>query len=373
MIKLNKDYSDYTDVDDNNYPEGKAIDASSSDSFDGTPLLAAYMNDDIGSKQALFKKAFGSTDGINGKPDNVNESQFVEALEKFSDDKIKKHNEKTGENIHGATVAASANQIVVRDEEGIAYANTSVSEDSDLTPSKELVNIEGLLNILSNKITPKGYVYTQLPGCPSPVDMNLYGTWVQLKFAGAFIRSEGGNAKDFLNPFSVTIMGKIVSFNGELPRADQLLVNDVLIADDECRVVTNVTIESIDGIQYISSAEIETNFSLNYTTVLIGQACSNMEHNHEFNGNSSSIDFRGGKDLNVSGSDYADIMFGPTGDFEKSTVSYPDVTNPLVYISNSGVKTRNRLKYTPSGTIQNNGSNEAKPLNITVRYWKRIA
>lgn len=56
MLKLDQNYSDYTDETDSEYPEGKAVNASTSESFDGTPLLASFMNNIIGAFQAMYKK-----------------------------------------------------------------------------------------------------------------------------------------------------------------------------------------------------------------------------------------------------------------------------------------------------------------------------
>lgn len=89
MLKLDRNYSDYTDETDEDYPEGKAIDASSSESFDGTPLLAAFMNDINGAHIAMYEKAFGSTDEVSGEPDTQKSSQFVDAIEKYVGDKDK--------------------------------------------------------------------------------------------------------------------------------------------------------------------------------------------------------------------------------------------------------------------------------------------
>ena len=88
MLKLDRNYSDYTDETDEDYPEGKAIDASSSESFDGTPLLASFMNDINGAHIAMYEKAFGSTDEVSGEADTQKSSQFVDAIEKYVGDKI---------------------------------------------------------------------------------------------------------------------------------------------------------------------------------------------------------------------------------------------------------------------------------------------
>lgn len=130
MLKLDQNYSDYTDETDSEYPEGKAVNASTSESFDGTPLLASFMNNIIGAMQAMYKKAFGSTEGIDGNADTVNNSQFADAVAKYSDDRLATHADKRGENAHGATVAATPGQLAARDEYGNLQVGDAI-EDED--------------------------------------------------------------------------------------------------------------------------------------------------------------------------------------------------------------------------------------------------
>lgn len=80
MFKINADYSDYYDATDSDFPVGKAIDATTADSIDGTPWLAKYFNQINGFFQALWYKAFGNFTGISGKPDNINVSDGLKAI-----------------------------------------------------------------------------------------------------------------------------------------------------------------------------------------------------------------------------------------------------------------------------------------------------
>ena len=77
MLKIDANYSDYYDGTDANYPAGKAIDASATDSIDGTPWLASWFNDLNGARQALWKKAFGDLTGVSGVSDNANNSDVL--------------------------------------------------------------------------------------------------------------------------------------------------------------------------------------------------------------------------------------------------------------------------------------------------------
>lgn len=89
MINLDSEYSNYYDLSDPKYPRGKAVDAETDEGIDGTPYLAKWMNDVLGSKQAVFKKAFGSLDDVSGVPDNIAESDFLNALLKIVSDSFK--------------------------------------------------------------------------------------------------------------------------------------------------------------------------------------------------------------------------------------------------------------------------------------------
>lgn len=131
MLKLNSNYSDYTDETDVNYPEGKAVNASSSESYDGTPLLAEFMNDVNAAHIAMYEKAYGNRDGINGHADTQKASQFADSVAKYTDDKVKAHADKRGltDGVHGATSEATAGQIVSRDEFGRAKFGAPVDNE----------------------------------------------------------------------------------------------------------------------------------------------------------------------------------------------------------------------------------------------------
>jgi hypothetical protein len=88
MIKLDASYSEYYEANDPNYPAGKGVDASSEESFDGTPYKKEWMNDQHGWRQAIFRKAFASVGGLSGYPDNVNQSDTLNAILKCIQDAI---------------------------------------------------------------------------------------------------------------------------------------------------------------------------------------------------------------------------------------------------------------------------------------------
>ena len=86
MIKIDRNYTDYRDDTDPKYPGGKAVDATTVEGTDGTPLLANWMNDINGTRQAIFIEAFGDINGVSGKPDNVQESDVLKAIKKITKD-----------------------------------------------------------------------------------------------------------------------------------------------------------------------------------------------------------------------------------------------------------------------------------------------
>jgi len=88
MIRIDENYTDFRDDNDPNYPGGKAIDASTPESIDGTPILAKWMNCTNGFRQAVFQKAFGSLDELSGNPDHANNSDTVNAIQKMISDMV---------------------------------------------------------------------------------------------------------------------------------------------------------------------------------------------------------------------------------------------------------------------------------------------
>jgi len=61
MQQYKDNYSDYYNATDKGYPFGKAVDCSSPESIDGTPIKASLVNDVIGMMQAIFLGGMGSS------------------------------------------------------------------------------------------------------------------------------------------------------------------------------------------------------------------------------------------------------------------------------------------------------------------------
>lgn len=81
MIEIDGSYTNYRDDTDPRYPYGKAVPTSTSKSTDGTPWRATWFNDLIGSRQAIFVRAFGKTGRQpSNTPDNAEQSDILDAL-----------------------------------------------------------------------------------------------------------------------------------------------------------------------------------------------------------------------------------------------------------------------------------------------------
>lgn len=339
MLKLNQNYSDYTDETDENYPEGKAINASTSESVDGTPLLAEFMNDINAAHIAMYEKAYGNRDGISGSADTQKASQFADAIAKYSDDKLNAHKDQRGltDGVHGATSEATAGQIASRDEFGNLKVGTAIEEEDAVNKS----TVEAMIKVVSDAVTPVGFVYTQLPGCLSPIEMKLFGTWEEVKLGGAFLRAEGGDAKLFTAPMKViNVSDKLLTVNNDdistAASLATLKVGDLLICKDEYRTV-----------QEINGAVIKIDNAFNNSeiiTILIGQNDQFQGHYHQVDKVAPNTTWSYDAYLGAGGQQY--LYWNP---FTAAT--------PVSDGKNGAPRT----------------GSETRTKNITVRCWKRTA
>lgn len=202
MIKLNRDYSDYTDLEDEKYPNGKAIDCSTDESYDGTPIKKELINDLHGALEAVVKEAEGDISGVSGQPDNIEESDFKNAIKKLIDTPLNDHISKRGPDAHGATVAATPGQIITRDDNGRAQV-ADPAADSDIANKGWVMGLRQLFFDVSH---PVGDIFVQYPSIgdfitKTPQQLfNVGGvssTWVEVDYGGAFFRSNGGLSETF--------------------------------------------------------------------------------------------------------------------------------------------------------------------------------
>ena len=215
------------------------------------------------------------------------------------------------------------NTVALRNSDGVILGAKPVNKPS--SPSDEIPNMKFLADVLY----PVGFVYTQYPLCPSPVDMKLYGTWedVSHKYAGMFARVDGGDAVEFEKKVSISNMSgtTLTLIDGHGVTTGCILVDSE--GDEptyEQRSVTNVNGNTIT---------IDSAFSKNLTTVLIFQNDQLQNHKHEIKWHANS----------GAGASYS------TGDGSQP------ITDLTVNIVGARVGDETRSK------------------NTTVRLWKRIS
>mgnify|MGYP006916033664 CR=1 FL=1 len=212
MNKYDHSYSAYFNSPNADYPEGSAIDASSEDSLDGTPVLAAWFNDIIGFFQAAFHKAFGNpragetvTREVSGVPETAQKSDILDALESIMDKKDSVLDEKI--NAEKTSRAEDERAIVAMlGEEGTARGeadsalDTKIKAEETARKSKD-TDLQNQINAIKNSGSwcpyPVGATYVQFPGCSAPASLWGGTNWQKMDFGGAFFRAEGGNALAF--------------------------------------------------------------------------------------------------------------------------------------------------------------------------------
>ncbi len=206
MIKIDESYTDYFDDTDDAYPGGKAVDAPSDESIEGTPLKANFFNDVIGFFQALIVRANGDF-SVSGRPDKVGASDLLNAILSLVGEESDARNDAIIEEAdarmaadsehaaltspHSATSSAIAGRIIVRDKNGRAKVAAPVEED-DIARKAD---VDAALRV----VMPIGTKYVLLPGEKSPEELWPFCNWenVSGNWAGDFFRVEGGNALPF--------------------------------------------------------------------------------------------------------------------------------------------------------------------------------
>ena len=84
MIKIDGDYCEFREDNDPNYPGGKAIDAPTGDSIEGTQIKADLVNTTVGFFQAAIVDAHNGHFEISGVPDHAHASDVLDALKIIS-------------------------------------------------------------------------------------------------------------------------------------------------------------------------------------------------------------------------------------------------------------------------------------------------
>lgn len=199
MIKYDQTYSDYTDTTDANYPAGKAVDASSDESINGTPLKAAHMNNIIGMMQAIFYGVNGKDAVPSGEPEKVGKSDVYDAIIKAITDRVavelaaRKEADTTLQNNidtetnartaadsthaaltapHGATSEATAARLILRDASGRAKV-AAPADSSDIARKADVDSVSSALSShAGNTSNPHGVTKAQvgLGNCDNTAD-----------------------------------------------------------------------------------------------------------------------------------------------------------------------------------------------------------
>lgn len=215
MIKLDVTYSDYVNTSDPKYPAGKAVDASGEENTDGTPLLAKWMNDINGTRQAIIKEAFGNVSGVSGVPDDVENSDVLKALKKITQDYTngKVANEAQAR-VQGDTNTLNSAKSYTDSKVSIEAQARSKGDTNTLSSAKSYVDQKFI------KHYEKGYL--QMPGMPSPLEdtsMHYEGySWYEVNYDGNFFRAKGRNAK---------------AFSSKRLIKEQIKIGDYIFQDDE--------------------------------------------------------------------------------------------------------------------------------------------
>lgn len=126
MNWYNERYSAYFAAPDKAYPLGSAVDSTSEDNLDGTPYLAAFFNDVIGSMQAIIFGVFGTNYEVSGKPDSCVKSDVWDAIKKFVNDGDKTLQDAVDAiNAKIPSQASATNQLADKD-----FVNSSIATNT---------------------------------------------------------------------------------------------------------------------------------------------------------------------------------------------------------------------------------------------------
>ena len=196
-----------------------------------------------------------------------------------------------------------------------------------------------------------GDVYVQYPGQNTPEDVQPCTSWLLVKYGGAFFRTEGGNAKDFLDPLNVTtsdgVSFTVTSMN---IAAKNFNIGDFIAYDDEFKTVTKINNSTTaqTGTYTLTSFTVDSAFVApggdyaNLTNVIILQPDAFQGHYHR----SESVSGTTGSPFNV-----------PTLGANSQGTSNKFAKDP----ASDGTNGTPRVK------------NETRGINASCKIWKRIA
>jgi hypothetical protein len=247
---------------------------------------------------------------------------------------------------------------------GITQVSDTV-QDGDNNPVSSDAVYEALQNTISMQAVfdtshPVGETYTQYPEQLDPVSLynqnGIQSTWTLLDFGGAFFRAEGGNALAFNNSKEVTaVSGAVLTIPSSGASVGCLVYDPV---GNETRTVTAVSGNNVT----VDSAFTSTDL----TNVLIGQSQGTAKNglSASFSGKAGTVSVSGGNhrhqfgSSSTSGNVYTANLLHGSGD---------------VYTGYSG-KLSMSGSFTPSGSVSLSSTDtETRPVNYTIKVWKRTA
>lgn len=219
--------------------------------------------------------------------------------------------------LNGATKGITALNTGVKSvEQEINAVLASRSVPPDINAAGQLLSVLNKIKEEAiNEAWPVGITYVQYPQQKSPQELFPKTTWKEISYDGAFFRASGGNAADFIEK----------------------------------------------------------------SGVLSKQSGQNLKHSHSASSgsmskNSSGI-FTPGQGICVSVPNNNQRPGQPTGACRGSPVGvYNSGNKPgdgrwIGYIDNAGIN----VQHTHSISVNDDGGNESRPDNYTIRIWKRTA
>ena len=255
--------------------------------------------------------------------------------------------------------------------EGVTYSNDDTQaiatrEDNPVdgafmkwdAATKKLVSASA--NVQFDIAWPIGVTYTQYPGQKDPNTLwGQYSTWEELNYAGAFFRSNGGNADTFEKSLAISsISGTTITFQF----SHGLKVGSVIYDNEnnEGRVVTTVT--------NATKVVIDEAFtSSTITSVLVSQNQATAK-----NGLSASFSGTAGT-VNVSGANHAHTIQGHMSGMGGGSVQTHVSSSNVMYTGYSGNLSMSG-SFTPSGSVSVSSTDtETRPNNFTIKVWLRTA